>query len=149
MNQAKKDSIRIFFETVQNLKDEKIIRSSKYSGDIGEYICQELYGLNLSVNQREVGYDALDSNNTKYQIKVNNSVQKTNQDIGNISSYDRLLLLVTNESRMFDKRYENAFMLIYNIPVHELSGNYIAKSALRFIRPDKFLDRELNIIDLH
>lgn len=144
MDQVKKDAIKTFFDTVQKLKDEGIIRSSKYSGDIAEYICQELYSLTLSTSQREIGFDARDKNNIRYQIKLNNSTQKTNQDIGNITTYDNLLLLVASDSLLFDSRYETAFILIYNIPASQLRGIWLAKSVLHSFQPDIILDRNLN-----
>jgi hypothetical protein len=146
MEQIKKDSIRMFFETVERLKDEEIIRSTKYLGDIAEYICQELYALTLSSSQREIGFDASDIDGNTYQIKINNSSEKTNQDIGDISVYNNLLLIVTSNSLLFDSTYPNAFMLIYNIPSNTLTGNAVAKTILRGLRPDKMLDRNLNII---
>jgi len=146
MDQVKKDAIRIFFDTVQKLKDEEIIRSSKYSGDIAEYICAELYGLTLSTSQREIGFDAIDADNIRYQIKLNNSSKNNNQTIGDTTAYDNLLLVVTSDSLLFDSRYENAFMLIYNIHSSRLSGVFIAKTFLRAIAPDKILDRNLNLL---
>jgi hypothetical protein len=147
MDQVKKDTIKIFFEAVEKLKDEHIIRSSKYSGDIAEYICQELYFLTLSASQREEGFDAIDANNIRYQIKLNNSPKNNNQTIGDTMAYHNLLLVVTRDSLLFDGRYENAFMLIYNIPSSSLSGIFIAKTFLRSITPDKMLDRNLNLIN--
>jgi hypothetical protein len=144
MDQVKKNAIKTFFEIVQKLKDEEIIRSSKYSGDIAEYICQELYSLTLSPSQREVGYDGKDENEIRYQIKLNNSTQKTNQEVGDPTSYDNLLLVVTSDSLLFDSRYETAFILIYNIPSSQLNGIWLAKSVLHSFQPDKMLDRNLN-----
>lgn len=40
--------IENFFKATKVLKDEKVIRSDRYLGDIGEYICQVLYGLELN-----------------------------------------------------------------------------------------------------
>ena len=147
MDQVKKDAIKTFFDTVQKLKDEEIIRSSKYSGDIAEYICRELYSLTLSASQREIGFDAVDANNIRYQIKLNNSTKNNNQTIGDTTAYNNLLLLVTRDSLLFDSRYENAFILIYNIPASSLSGVFIAKTFLRSIAPDKMLDNNLNLLD--
>lgn len=148
MEKIKKDSIRKFFETVETLKNEDIIRSSKYLGDIAEYICQELYTLQLNLNQRETGYDATDDIGNTYQIKINNSSEKTNQDIGDPSVYTNLLLIITNNSKLFDTRYENVFMLIYNIPSNTLNGNYISKTKLSEIQPDRILNEKLDIITI-
>jgi hypothetical protein len=41
-----------FFDAIKMLRDSNIIRSDRYLGDIGEYICQKLYGMTLNDSGR-------------------------------------------------------------------------------------------------
>jgi hypothetical protein len=68
--------LKQFFSSTDDLIDKGIIRSSKYTADIAEYLCQEIYELTLCKNQRELGYDGKDKDDKTYQIKINNSKQK-------------------------------------------------------------------------
>ncbi len=138
--------IKTFFRSVNNLESKKVIRSSKYLGDIGEFICSRIFHLTLNIDQRAVGHDAVDENQQKVQIKINNSSQKTNQDIGDPNTYDYLLLVITNNSKMFDLKYYGYFMLVYKINCHDLEGKYIAKNFLKSLLPIKILDNNLEVV---
>lgn len=147
LDQNIKTGLINFFSSTNILIEEKIIRSSKYSADIAEYLCAKLFGLTLCDNQREVGYDALDLNGNKIQIKINNSAKKTNQDIGNKAAYDYLYLVITSNSLMYNSVYNTAFFLFYIIP----SGNlpvekYIAKNFIKSLKPAIALSDKFEII---
>ena len=60
MNEKGKSLILNFFQITEELRKEQIINSSRYLGDIAEYICEKIYLLELCPNKREIGYDALD-----------------------------------------------------------------------------------------
>lgn len=143
LNSDIKLSLKEFFQAVSKLSNNEIIRSSKYSADIAEYICSKYYNLKLCDNQREVDYDATDVNNNKIQIKINNSRKKTNQDIGNKHGYDYLFLLITSDSLLFNKKYETAFITLYKIQSSKISSNkYIAKTFINSLKPDLLLNAE-------
>lgn len=146
-NQAVIDNLMVFFETVEELKKNKIIRSSKYTADIAEYICSILFNLKLCPNQREVGYDALDLEGNEVQIKINNSSEKTNQEIGNKIKYKYLILVITLNSKMYNKNYFPANFLIYKINSLDLnSDKYIAKNFIKSLIPDFKLSNKLEVI---
>lgn len=141
-----KHSLRTFFDSVKILADNEIIRSSKYSADIAEYICSKFYDLELSQNQRQIGYDAVDKNKRKIQIKINNSSKKTNQSIGDKTKYQDLYLLVTSYSLLFNRKFSNAFLLLYKIPASSIPGDkYIAKTFIQTLTPDLILDNNFDI----
>jgi hypothetical protein len=141
------NSIIDFFESVEELKKNEIIRSSKFTADIAEYICSKLFDLKLCSNQREIGYDAFDIEGNEVQIKINNSSEKTNQDIGDKTKYKYLILVVTSNSKMFNIDYLPANFLIYKINCSELrSDKYIAKNFIGNLTPDFKLSSKLEII---
>lgn len=144
------ESLKNFFNITNVLTEQRIIRSSKYSADIAEYICAKLFELELCESQREVGYDALDLQGNKVQIKINNSMRKTNQDIGNKAAYDYLYLVVTVNSLMFNSQFRDAFMNIYIIPSEEIAvERYIAKSFIKNLSPALVLNDKFEILKLH
>jgi len=148
MTEKDKSLIKQFFELTTELRNEKIINSSRYLGDIAEYICEKRYSLKLCDSKREIGHDAVDSETgkIKYQIKINNSTEKTNQDIGNKEHYDYLLLLITSDSKLYSSNIKHKIAL-YKIAKEDLpKGKYIAKSFISKFEPELYLDENLNII---
>lgn len=142
-----KNSLRTFFSSVTILANNEIIRSSKYSADIAEFICSKFYDLELCKNQRQVGFDALDIDKRKVQIKINNSSKKTKQSIGDKKQYDDLYLLVTSNSLLFNQSFNKAFLLLYKIPASTIIGDkYIAKTFIQTLTPDLKLDENFDII---
>ena|SRR5574344_584636 len=141
-----KKEIKNLFNITKKLKASGIIRSTKVFSDVSEYLCKEHLKLKLSESQRQEGFDAVDGRRKKYQIKFNNSKEKTNQDIGNPGKYDYLLLVITNESKLFDTN-RTGFICIYRIEASELIGKkYIAKTYIAELKPILELDKNLDLI---
>ena len=141
-----KTQLKNFFHSTSQLKQNEIIRSSNYTGDIAEYLCKEIYELDLCKSQREECYDAT-KNDLLYQIKINNSSQKTNQIIGNPNKYDFLLLLITAESKLFNPIYNEYFMAIYRINSDELKNkSSFAKNWIDTLTPEYLVTNNFDII---
>lgn len=139
--------LKSFFHSTDELIKQKIIRSSKYTADVAEYLSERIYNLELCTNQREVGFDGTDKEGNKYQIKINNSSQKTNQDIGNIEHYRYLILMLTSNSRLFDKKFDEHFITVYKIDKQFLKGRkYIAKTYIQSIQPEYLISHEFDIL---
>jgi hypothetical protein len=148
MNNKEKSLIINFFKITEELRKEKIINSSRYLGDIAEYICEYIYLLKLCDNKRERGHDAVDckTGKIKYQIKINNSTEKTNQDIGKKEHYDYLLLLITSSSKLYTSN-PNYKIAIYKFSKEDLiTEKYISKGFISQFKPELHLDENLNII---
>jgi len=146
-NQRK--AITNFFDSIKILEQQNVIKSTRFSGDIAEFLCEKIFNLTPNTNLRAVGFDAIDVNNNKIQIKINNSKTKTNQTIGNKNKFDYLYLIVTSNSFLFDKKINNpdAFILIYIIPKDELPAKkYIAKKEINNLKPTLFLDKNLQVM---
>ena len=52
------------------LMQEKIIKSKRVVGDLGEYYASKKLNLTLNNNNSEKGYDAIDENGDTYEIKT-------------------------------------------------------------------------------
>lgn len=139
--------LKSFFKSTDELIEKKIIRSSKYTADVAEYLSEKIYNLKLCDNQREIGFDGEDEQKNKYQIKINNSSQKTNQEIGNIEHYNYLILMITSNSLLFDKRFDEFFITVYKIDRKNLANRkYIAKTYLQEIEPEYIISNDFEII---
>jgi hypothetical protein len=140
--------IKTFFEQPKEMEDAKLIRSSKYLGDIGEYLASKIYGIELADNQKNQGYDGIRKDGKRFQVKLNNSKGSTNQEIGDPSKYDYLVLLITSNSLIYDEKYKdsNNFACVYKICKEDLVNlEYIAKTFIKEHTPEFLIDRDLNI----
>ncbi|WP_427110198.1 hypothetical protein [Lysinibacillus xylanilyticus] len=83
MYENQKMDIINFYRATQALKDSNVIRSSKYTGDIAEFLCSHWLGIKLESSQNRKGFDGIDpsSNNSKVQIKYHGAETGTNIDM--------------------------------------------------------------------
>ena len=61
--------LKTISKAMESLKDKGIIRTKNLVGDLGEYYCQKLFGIVLRPVV-EKGYDALDLEGKKVEIKT-------------------------------------------------------------------------------
>ena len=54
----------------KSLKEKGIIRSNNLVGDLGEYYCEQSFGITLSKNKVQKGYDGTDKKGKTVQIKT-------------------------------------------------------------------------------
>ncbi|EIF6158341.1 hypothetical protein ACV3MX_07495 [Clostridium perfringens] len=133
-------AIKAFFDATELLKERGIIKSNRYLGDIGEYISSNLDLLKLCDSLRNKGFDGLDCDGRKVEVKSHNAKKGTNIQMdkyyknGNIPEFDVLLVVIGPESNIRPDKYigQNNF-LIYKIERYE-SGN-IAKKTLSGLEP--------------
>ncbi|MGR6904587.1 hypothetical protein [Lysinibacillus sp. BSL11] len=116
-----------FFKAIKMLRDSEIIRSDKYLGDIGEYICQKLYGITLNKSGREKGYDGT-LGSEKYEIKFHNSLTRTNIYLGNPEIYDVLLVVLGPDSLLRPQQEKDDF-LIYRTTNMYVKNHFKQKSG--------------------
>jgi hypothetical protein len=65
-----KDAINDFRELFWNLLETGIVRSTRIVGDIGELFAAKHLTLTLAENINQKGYDAIDTNEVRYEIKT-------------------------------------------------------------------------------
>ena len=73
MNNINNDSLpelKIIAEALKSLKNKNIIRTKNLVGDLGEYYCKEYFGLTLEENAVNKGFDAIDKEGKKVEIKI-------------------------------------------------------------------------------
>lgn len=62
--------LKVIADSLKALKEDGIIRTKNLVGDLGEYYCQELLDITLNKNTVETGYDGLDKEDNKVEIKT-------------------------------------------------------------------------------
>lgn len=111
----------------RSFRDSEIIRSDRYLGDIGEYICQKLYGITLNKSGREKGYDGT-LGIKKYKIKFHYSLTRTDIYLGNPEIYD-VLLVVLGPDSLLRPKIEKEYFLIYKIIDTYVKNHFIQRSG--------------------
>lgn len=120
MTRASKNDLGViydFFESVKRLKKNRIVRSSKYLGDIGEYLVQQnVNNVILFENQRNENIDGevtRGKKKLKIQIKMHNGEVGTNIEVGNPEHYDLLYIVLGPDSRLHLKKADLGTFRIY------------------------------------
>jgi hypothetical protein len=78
MDKTERNSILKFLNFANKFEKIGVIRSTDYSGDIGEFIAKDIFKLTLNVSKRTEGYDAYDVKGVKYEVKFHNGSNRNN-----------------------------------------------------------------------
>ena len=115
------DLLSFFGKILDELKDRKIIRSQNSPvGDYSEWLVAQVFNLELQTNSNK-GFDALDSEGTKYQIK--------GRRLCSLNSSRQLGVIRGLEDRKFDVLvgvlFDRNFSLLeaYMIPHRIIAGH--------------------------
>ncbi|MHB9955740.1 DUF6998 domain-containing protein [Vibrio campbellii] len=130
-------AITEFFDIATKLEELEVIRSSRYLGDIGEFLCKEKFDIDLEEGLRSEGHDATDENG-RIQIKFSNSVKGNNINVGVPTKYERLIIVVGPNSKLKESDHSANEFRLYSFPSSVVktwkspSGNYYcAKTKLK------------------
>lgn len=134
------DAIKNFFDSAKVLKERGIIKSNRYLGDIGEYICSDLELLKLCDSLRNKGFDGINDEGKKIEVKFHNAECGTNIQMDKyfkndkVPEFEILLVVIGPESKIRPKKYigQDNFLL-YKIENYK-SGN-ISKKTLENLEP--------------
>lgn len=136
MTPEQESAIAAFFESVARLEELEIIRSSRFLGDIGEFMCSKAFGTELSPQLRQRGHDGM-SGKDRVQIKFNNSTKGNNINVGNPAEYEILVVVIGPNSKLREKDHGPSEFRLYRYSRAEVlkwgsdSGNfYCAKARL-------------------
>ncbi len=93
MNQETEKALKQFFSAQKKLNQLGIIHSREYLGDIGRYLCQVMYNLELPKSRRQAGYDGM-IGTSKIQVKINNCPIGTPVRLSEPFEYDELIVVL-------------------------------------------------------
>ncbi|CAE6732431.1 hypothetical protein [Paraburkholderia nemoris] len=139
-------AIDAFFSAVEGLRQLGVVRSSKYLGDIAEFLCCNLLGMELATNKRQAGYDGL-IQGLKCQVKFSGGASNT-VDLGDPKAYDILVIVLGPDSALRPVTATKKW-LIYKIPsnVIEQTAPVHTKGVRRFTKqqiPQKYFVGEFS-----
>lgn len=122
------EAIKAFFKAVEELKSSGVVRSHRYLGDIGEFICKKYLHLRLAKSRRQVGHDG-EIDGKKVQVKYHGG-KSTTVNCGDPSAYSLLLIVLGPKSVLRPKGVKGTF-LVYQfasdevIPFKKENGQYL------------------------
>ncbi len=96
MNLKSRPELKLIAESLKTLKAAGIIRTKNLVGDLGEYYCQELFNIELC-KIVEKGYDGIDSDGKKVEIKTRREPTKSAKVIFRGFDFDYCLFVELNE----------------------------------------------------
>jgi hypothetical protein len=129
MTPEQKRAITSFFKAVERLEDCGVIRSSRYLGDIGEFLCNSAFGTILANQLRQTGHDGMEGS-SRVQIKFNNSTAGNNINVGNPNDYDVLVVVIGSRSKLREADHSQNEFRLYRYAADEVktwktkSNNY-------------------------
>lgn len=95
MNQL--PELKIIAEALESLKAKKIIRTKNLVGDLGEYYCKEFFGFTLEENAVNKGFDAIDKEGKKVEIKTRRTPEGKSKVIFRSFEFDYCVYVELNE----------------------------------------------------
>jgi len=145
--QEQNQAIKNFFKAAEELKRLGIVRSSSYVGNIAEFVCANLFNIELSESQREKGLDGTDPNGRKVEIKYHNAEKGTNIVMSKYKqnkNFDDLIVIIGPNSSLKPKNCKDNHYRVYKIKDYQYKkhGN-IAKKKLQNAKLEYELDDNL------
>ncbi|MEN3111992.1 DUF6998 domain-containing protein [Uliginosibacterium paludis] len=145
MNAAQQLAITGFFDSVSQLEAVGVIRSSRFLGDIGEFLAKEGFGVTLVNQLRQTGHDGTDQDG-KVQIKFNNSTEGNNINVGNPKDYETLIVVIGPQSKLREEGHGPNEFRLYRYSKRDVEswrsksgGYYCAKERLASCATKKVL----------
>ena len=140
-----KTKLHQFYELIKELRNEGIVRSDNIFGDIGEYLCTQIYpNLTLVQSKTNPGYDATEEGK-KIQIKFSDSCDAKNINIGKPDEYD-VLIVVLGPNSVHRYKKENysrkGKILFYRYTNKDVKERFITKKGFSLSRTKQFKPAE-------
>ncbi len=144
MNQETKEALKQFFSAQKKLNQLGVIQSRDYIGEIGRYLCQIVYNLELPKSRRQASYDGT-IGSSKVQVRINNCPIGTPVRLAEPFEYDELIVVLGPNCFLRPQNIEDDF-IFYRFTREEAlkrfktpSGNYIGTRRVFAQGHDKVL----------
>lgn len=89
--------LKVIAEALKSLKAKNVIRTKNLVGDLGEYYCKEKFGLKLEENAVNKGFDAIDKEGKKVEIKTRRTPERKSKVIFRNFEFDYCIYVELNE----------------------------------------------------
>lgn len=137
MTSDQKSAIAQFFQAVERLEELEVIRSSRFLGDIGEFLCADTFGTVLVDELRLPGHDGTHEGK-RVQVKFNNSPTGNNINVGNPEKYEELVVVLGPKSKLREADHWPGEFRFYRFASEEVkpwrtlnNSFYCAKERIR------------------
>ncbi len=137
MTPEQESAIARFFEAVERLEELDVIRSSRFLGDIGEFLCADTFGTVLADELRLPGYDGTHEGK-RVQVKFNNSPTGNNINVGDPDKYEELVVILGPRSKLREADHGQGEFRVYRFESNDVrpwctgkNKYYCAKERLR------------------
>jgi len=144
VNQETKEALKQFFSAQKKLNQLGVIQSRDYIGEIGRYLCQIVYNLELPKSRRQASYDGT-IGSSKVQVRINNCPIGTPVRLAEPFEYDELIVVLGPNCFLRPQNIEDDF-IFYRFTREEAlkrfktpSGNYIGTRRVFAQGHDKVL----------
>jgi len=127
MDKETKEALRQFFSTQKKLNQLGIIHSRDYIGDIGRYLCQDAYGLELPKSPRQADYDGM-IGTSKVQVRINNCPIGTPVRLAEPFECDELIVVLGPGCFLRPENVEGDF-IFYRFTREEALNKFKASSS--------------------
>jgi len=117
MTQDQQKALSGFFAAVAKLKAVNIVRSHRYLGDIGEFLCADAFNINLADNLRQVGHDGY-IEDRRVQIKYHGG-KSTTVNLGDPANYDEVFVVLGPDSVIRPDEFPEEF-LFYQLSAQDV-----------------------------
>lgn len=120
MTPDQESALAAFFKAVDRLEEVGVIRSSRFLGDIGEFLCADAFGTVLVEELRLPGHDGV-HDEKRVQIKFNNSPTGNNINVGNPEKYDELVVVIGPRSKLRESEHQPGEFRFYRFSSAEVT----------------------------
>ena len=145
MDHEAKEALRQFFSAQTKLNQLGVIHSRDYIGDIGRYLCQVMYNLEISKSVWQAGYDGT-IGTSKVQVRMNNCPTGTPVRLDEPFECDELIVVLGPHCFLRPENLEGDF-IFYRFTREEAlqrfkdrSGKYIGGRSTFSQGHDKVLN---------
>jgi len=112
MNQETKETLKQFFSATKELNQVGIIHSRDYIGDIGKYLCQVMYNLELpkpGQQARQARYDGtIDA--SRIQVRINNCPLGTPVRLDESMEFDEVIVVLAPNCKLRPENIQDDFI---------------------------------------
>lgn len=129
MKSSDRKALKAFFRAVRVLLDSEVIRTHRYLGDIGEFLCTIVYSDFKRVKgKRQEGFDAR-WKGKRVQVKFHNSPKWTNVSLGKPSKYDYVIVVVGPHSKLHPRGDATGQFLFFRFTSQRVKNDFARETG--------------------
>jgi hypothetical protein len=145
MNQKQQRALSLFQEAITAMTQTGILRSHRYLGDIGEFLCATEFGIDLVTNLRETGHDGF-LESRRVQVKYHGG-KSTTVNLGKPTDYEEVFVVLGPDSVMRPTD-QSAHFLVYRVSASDVSA-FVSPKGKHFCTKHRLKSCPVHPIDFN